>query len=280
MSARILDGKSLAESIEKDLKQVVVSLSHKPKLVIVQVGNNIESDIYIGYKKRFAERVGVDCIHERYTEDEKEEKIIDDIVRYGNDTSVTGIMVQLPLPQNFNTRKILDTIPPAKDVDGLTSHSLTQLLYGGEAFLPAVAHAVFEILENYNISIFGKKVVVVGKSELVGKPIALKCMNMEATVSVCHSNTINLAQETQTADILIVGAGSLGLVGREGVRTGQVVIDIGTNPVSSGPVGRRVAGDVRFEEVLDIVSDITPVPGGVGPVTVACLFKNLLEGLS
>src|SRR3989344_1046084 len=260
--AKILEGKKLSLSLAKRLADKVKRLKIKPKLVIIQIGNLEESNTYIKNKKNFAEKIGVLVEHKIYPQSVKEAQIIKDISRYNKDSSIHGIMVQLPGPKNFNVKEVLNTIDYKKDVDGLR---------GG--FIPATALGAIALLDQYKIQISGKKVVVVGSSNLVGKPLALALVDRGATVTICHKDTKNLPGETRRADILISAVGLPKLITLKHVSKNQTVIDIGITVTKDG----KVVGDVDFKKVSKIVRAITPVPGGVGPMTVASLFQNLLK---
>lgn len=283
--ATILFGKPIQEKIASGLKARVVALARPPVLAILQVGDLADSNSYIRAKQRFAETIGVSVRLHKFGAEIEEKGISDRLDELNSDPIVSGIIVQLPLPKHLAARKILDRILVGKDADGLTSYNLSRFL-GGEfgATAPATARGVLALLDEYSLPIEGRNVVVVGRSAWVGRPVAAALLNRNATVTVCHSHTGNLPEVTRAADILVVAAGKRGLIGAEHVRSGQVVIDIGINAVSASAVlgealKRAIGGDVNFETVKEIVAAITPVPGGVGPLTVASLFQNLL-GLS
>jgi len=271
----ILDGKSLNESLGEKLKQNIEELETKPHLAIIQIGHNKESNTYIKYKKAFGEKIGAQVTHLQFEDSVTEEKIIKEIEKLNKDQSTHGIIVQLPLPTQLNKEKIIDTINPQKDVDGLTSINTTALLRGNPLITPATTRGIITMLKHYNITIQGKHVVVVGRSNLVGKPTALAMLNEGAAVTVCHSGTKDLAQETKLADILIVAIGKPKLIGLEHVSKNQIVIDVGIN--SQIGLDKNTIGDVDFETVKDEVQAISPVPKGVGPMTVLSLFQNLLD---
>jgi 5,10-methylene-tetrahydrofolate dehydrogenase/methenyl tetrahydrofolate cyclohydrolase len=273
----ILNGRVISDTIALDLAQKITSNNLKPKLVIVQIGNKDESNTYISHKIRFAERIGVTAELQRYTEDTPSETIISGIRTLNSDQSVHGIIVQLPIPTHFSKDDILEAIDPKKDVDGLTSTSIKHMFYGEKGFLPGATKAILVLLENQHITVEGKKVVIVGQSSLVGKPAALAMLGMNATI--CNEHTPDLAKETKQADILITATGVPGLITPNHVSPHQVVIDIGITvvPDETNVTGKRVVGDVQYESVKDIVSAITPVPGGIGPITIACLMQNIVE---
>src|SRR3989338_3138951 len=275
----LLDGKKLNEKIAEKLKVEISRLRSKPKLVIIQVADLAESNTYIDRKIKFGEKIGAIVEHKRFPEKITQEELIGHIKVYDQNSSVHGIIVQMPLPKHIDKDEIIDSIDPAKDVDGLTSRNLKLLWEAkGEGFLPATTKGVISLLDEYKIAISGKHVVVVGRSFLVGKPTFLAFLNRDATVTVCHRHTKDLAKLTKSADILIVAAGKPNLIGKEHVSKNQVVIDVGINAIENenGP-HHKLVGDVNFEEVSKIVKAISPVPGGAGPMTVASLFENLLE---
>ncbi|OGN01179.1 MAG: hypothetical protein A2651_03855 [Candidatus Yanofskybacteria bacterium RIFCSPHIGHO2_01_FULL_42_12] len=274
--AKILEGKKLSLLLAERLASIIKSLKTKPKLVIIQIGDLDESNTYIKNKKNFAEKISVLVEHKRYQGVVKEEKIIRDISKYNKDASIHGIMVQLPGPKNFDIEKVLESIDHRKDVDGLTATNTKHLFDNQEAFVPATAKGIITLLEEYNINPVGKRVVIVGQSSLVGKPVMLVLLNRGATVTICNKNTKKLDEETKRADILITAVGHPKLITKKHVSKNQIVIDIGINVTKSG----KIVGDVDFDNVKSVVKAITPVPGGVGPMTVASLFQNLLEAYS
>ena len=303
--AKILDGRTVRDQIAEELKDGISRLRSKPKLVIIQVGDLAESNTYIRQKILFGEKIGAIVNHQKFDEHISQKELQTTISELNTDPSVTGIIVQMPIPKHLDKDKIIDAINPRKDVDGLTSANL-KLMWENkkEAVIPATTRGILTLLDYYKIPIKRQRVVVVGRSFLVGKPTALAFLNLDATVTICHSETRNLKRQTQNADILVVAAGKPNLIGKNHVKRGQVVIDVGINIVdysSSGalaksrssrqartilneaskpetePSDRKIVGDVDFENARKIVAAITPVPGGVGPMTVASLFENLME---
>lgn len=257
------------------LMKKIAEMAVKPKLVIIQIGSLKESDSYIEKKKTFGQRIGAEVFYKQYPESARQEEIIADISSYNSDPGVHGIIVQLPIPKPFDTSRIIEAIDPKKDVDGLTAAN-TKLLFDNEkGFIPATTQGILTLLAHNKITIAGKKVVMVGESILVGRPTALAFLNRKATVTLCHSHTTNLEEETRRADILIIAVGEAELIKAKHVSENQVVIDVGINIT---PLNKAL-GDVDFKEVEPIVSAITPVPGGVGPMTVFSLFENLLKAL-
>lgn len=287
--AQILDGKALNEKIAEELTAQVAKLDPKPKLAIIQVGDVAESNAYIGRKIKFGEKIGAAVEHIKFPETVSQKELIDELLTMNDEPSIHGIIVQLPIPKHLDKDAVIDSIDPKKDVDGQTAVNLKHLWEGKkDGFIPATTKGVITILDHYKIPIDRQNVVVIGRSSLVGKPTALAFLMRDATVTICHKATKNLPAYTKAADIIAVAAGKPNLLGKEHVVRGQTVIDIGINAVENGdedsPLGvsgevspRKLVGDVNFSEVEPIVKAITPVPGGVGPMTVASLFQNLLE---
>ena len=284
--SKILEGKTLSQTLATRLAKKIMRLKIKPKLVIIQIGSLEESNTYIKHKKTFAEKIGATTDHRKYPTTVKESKIISDIKRFNRDPSIHGVMVQLPAPKGFDIEKVLETIDPKKDVDGLTAINTKHLFDNNEAFVPATAKGIITLLEEYKIKLVGTRVVIVGQSSLVGRPAMLALLNKGATVTMCHKDTRNLQEETKRADILISAVGHPRLITKKHVSKNQIVVDIGINIVRSNPTSlklrgaKQIVGDVDYENVKNIVKAITPVPGGVGPMTVASLFQNLLEAHS
>ncbi len=277
----ILEGKTLRDTIANRLKHTIETQKLSAVLVIVQVGNRIESTTYINQKKTFGEKIGVRVVHEQFPETVTSEQLISEIKRFNTDNSITGIIVQLPLPVNLNPNEIIDAIDPKKDVDGLTATNTKYLLHNEKGIVPATTRGILTLLKHYQISVDGKKVVIIGRSNLVGKPTALALLNKNATVTITHRHTKNIADEAKHADILIVAAGSPKLVTAEFTAPNQTIIDVGISAyettTADGTKTRTLVGDVDFNAVKDLVDAITPVPGGVGPMTVASLFENVVD---
>lgn len=287
--AQILDGRIVRDAIAQDLKSKIQDLTPKPKLVIIQVGDNPESNTYIGSKVKFGEKVGALVEHKKFPNDATQEDLKSYILTLNSDLSVHGIIIQLPIPENLDKDELIELIDPKKDVDGLTTANQKLLEENNpDAFIPATAKGVISILKFYNIDPKGKKATVVGRSKLVGAPVAILLKNLGATVEVGHSQTPDLTTVTKPADLIIVAVGKPNLINKNHVSSGQTIIDVGINivdpkarPWKTERPGleptRKLVGDVNFEEVEPIVSAITPVPGGIGPMTVASLFENLLK---
>lgn len=271
--SKILDGKKLRDLLVPQLIKKIRETSYKPKLVIIQIGNLKESNSYIKKKKTFGGKIGVLVVHKQYPENVSEKEVISDISMYNLNSSVHGIMIQLPIPKNLNGSEIIEAIDHKKDVDGLTAKNTKFLFDNDEAFIPATTQGILTLLQNHKISLLGKRVVIVGESTLVGRPTTLALLNRKATVIVCHIHTKNLEEETRRADILIVAAGQPHLITPNHVSKNQIVIDVGITVTEK----KKVVGDVDYKRVKNLVSAITPVPGGVGPMTVFSLFENLVK---
>lgn len=267
----LLDGQSLKRQLEKRIAKAIKDIETPLKLVVLLVGDSGPSRTYVQMKKNTCQRLGVNCIVHTFSKDVTEAEIIDVVREYNADESVTGILVQLPLPGHVSTRQVLDTVDIKKDVDGLHSYHLTKILLEDEKILPCTPKGILRLLEEYSIELRGKGVCIVGFSDVVGKPLATLCLNRSATVTVCHSETEGLSEYTSRADIVMTATGRPGLITKDMVKSGAVVVDIGISRQ-----GERVVGDVDFEDVKDKCSYITPVPGGVGPMTVISLVENLI----
>lgn len=271
--AKILDGKIVRDFIASKLALEIAVMKTKPQLAIIQVGTHGESNVYIRHKKLFGHMIGALVLHKQYPEAITEKKLIAEILKFNKDKSIHGVIVQLPLPSRINKERVFGSIDSKKDIDGMTAENLKKLWAGDEdGFIPATTKGILALLDYYKISVGGKKIAVIGRSLLVGKPTAIALSNLGATVTICHSKTKNLEEVTKKADILVVATGKINLITKRHVSAGQVVIDVGINTTPAG----KLVGDVDFENVKKIVRAITPVPGGVGPMTVVSLFENLL----
>ncbi len=260
----LIDGRKAREYYLPILQEKIKTLSTVPELAIIQVGNRADSDSFIKAKKSFALKIGVKEIHMRLPQDVSEKKIIEVIKKYNKDKTIQGIIVQLPLPARLNPDTITNNIDPKKDVDGLTPETL---------FMPATARGISQLFDFYKIDLKGKNIVVLGRSKLVGTPIAEMCRKKGANVTVCHKETQNIPEITRKADIVIVAIGQPRFINEKYISKGQIVIDVGiTRDLEEGLVG-----DVDFEKVKNIVGMITSVPGGVGQMTVLALFENLID---
>lgn len=267
----ILDGKQIKKEILNDLQKKVSLLEIKPKLVVIQVGNNEASNVYIKQKQKMCEYIGFNYEHIHFEETTSTSILIDEINKLNNDEKVSGILVQMPLPNHIDASLIQNAVDPLKDVDGLCDINAGKLFHDKEALYPCTPYGIMELLNRYNISVDGKNVVIVGRSNLVGKPLAAMMLNNNATIEICHSKTLDLSSHTKKADILIAAVGRPNLITKEMVKVGAIVIDVGISRQND-----ILCGDVDFENVKDIASYITPVPGGVGPMTVAMLGVNTL----
>lgn len=268
----IIDGIKISTQIRKDIKQIINETKITPSLAVIQVGDNKASSIYIKNKKKACEEVGIRFEHIKFNDTISEELVINEIKRLNNDISINGILVQLPLPLGFDEGKIINTISPVKDVDGLTYQNVGNLVLENDCLVPCTPLGVMELLKAYNVRLSGKNVCLVGRSNLVGKPLIQLLLRNDATLSICHSKSLDIKNHTKQADVLIVAAGHPNLITKDMVKDGVVIIDVGINKE-----GNLLCGDVDFDGVSKKASLITPVPGGVGPMTVACLLKNVVK---
>lgn len=270
----ILDGKVLKQTILDELKDEVSHLAIKPKLVVVQVGDDPASNVYIKQKCNMCNYIGYGYEHVKLDSEISNEEMLELIDKLNHDDDVTGILVQLPIAKHLDTNRIINAIDPLKDVDGLTELNNGKLLCGTDGIYSCTPSGIMELLDRYGVDIESKHVVIVGRSNLVGKPMALMMLNKNATVTICHSKTKDLEKHTKSADILVVAVGKPNMITGDMVSDGAVVIDVGINRTSEG-----LCGDVEFSSVSSKASYITPVPGGVGPMTVATLAKNVYKAL-
>jgi len=276
MTARIIDGKHVAARIRQECRERLETLRQRngvvPGLAVIVVGDNAASKVYVANKVRACAEVGIQSFKKELAADIDTDTLVSHIESLNRDPSINGILVQLPLPPHIDMRRVLSTIAAEKDVDGFHLYNVGGLVVGNTVFPPCTPYGVVRLLEHEGISVEAKNVVVVGASNIVGKPMALMLMQREATVSICHAKTRDLAQFTILADILVVAAGKPNLILPQMVRTGAVVIDVGINRLPNG----KLVGDVDFEGVRQKASYITPVPGGVGPMTVTMLLVNTI----
>ena len=272
----ILDGKVVAASIKEQLKEeidaAVANGGRRPKLVIISVGDDPASKVYVRNKVKAAEEVGIEVEHIVFDASEKIYHILGTIERRNYYPEVDGIMVQLPLPDGFDERQIIDKILPEKDVDGLTTTNIGRLRSGQDCLKPCTAAGIIDLLTCYGINLNGTDVAIVGRSNIVGKPLADMMMACGATVTQCHSRTNQLPAHTFVSDVVVSAVGKPKLLNHEHIRHGTIVVDVGINRDENG----KLCGDVDYEDVKDITYAITPVPGGVGPMTVAELMKNVV----
>jgi methylenetetrahydrofolate dehydrogenase (NADP+)/methenyltetrahydrofolate cyclohydrolase len=268
---RTLSGKEPAEAVLSEIKARVAKLSRSPKLVIVQVGEDPASTTYVNSKLKKAAAVGIDAELRKLPGHASEKELLSLVKALNKDKSVDGFIVQTPLPKQMDGKAILDAVDPSKDVDGWTSTSAGRLFSGLDCFEPATPAGVMRMLDFYKVPIEGKHVVVVGRSNTVGKPMAFMLLSRNATVTICHSKTPDLAGHTITADIIVAAVGKPGLITAGMVKEGASIVDVGTTKL-----GDKIAGDVDFENVIK-KADCSPVPGGVGPLTVAMLMSNVVK---
>lgn len=268
--AIILDGKTLAKSIVKDVKAQVASMNKPPSLAVIIVGENPASRVYVDNKKKDCKACGIISHEYALSANYGEEGLLALINKLNQDRNTHGILVQLPLPAGYNVQKVIQAICPTKDVDAFHMINVGRIFNGEYGFLPCTPAGVIALLDRYNIDPQGKHCVVVGHSNIVGKPMAMMLLHRHATVTICHIYTVDLAAFTRQADILVVAVGKIGLITADMVKPGAVVIDIGINKKPDG----KLTGDVDFKGVSKVASYISPVPGGVGPMTRAVLMQN------
>ncbi|MBR5949678.1 MAG: bifunctional methylenetetrahydrofolate dehydrogenase/methenyltetrahydrofolate cyclohydrolase [Clostridia bacterium] len=275
MSATIIDGKKIANEVYNELNGRIAKLKEKgviPRVAIVEVGDDEMSKRYVSLKENAAIRLGMECVTYHLVASSTQERLLELIDQLNADESVHGMLVQMPLPEHMDTKAVLDAIGPEKDIDGLHFTNAGKLLNGEPAIIACTPRAIIHMLDSIGVDIESRHTVVVGKSILVGRPIAMCFLNRSATVSVCHTKTQNLGEITRNADILIVAAGSAKLIKADMVKDGAVVIDVGQTNIDG-----KLYGDVDFDEVVEKASFITKVTGGVGPMTVAMLMTNLVD---
>lgn len=279
MAAKILDGKSLAAAVRAGVKQSVAALAARgirPGLAVILAGDDPASRVYVRNKTRACEETGVRSTQFEYKASVQEKELLERVAALNADPAVHGILVQLPLPGHIQSEKILEAVSPRKDVDGFHPSNLGALLAGRPKLVPCTPAGVMRLIEHAGIPLAGRRAVVLGRSAIVGKPLALLLLQKDATVAICHSKSENIEMETRQADILIAAVGRPKLVGAAMVKPGACVIDVGINRLADG----SLAGDVDFGAVKDIAGWITPVPGGVGPMTIAMLLENCLKAAS
>jgi methylenetetrahydrofolate dehydrogenase (NADP+) / methenyltetrahydrofolate cyclohydrolase len=274
---QLLDGKLLSKKIELQVSEEVKTLKEScgctPGLAVVLVGQDPASAAYVNMKKKACDRVGFYSITHDMPENISQEAIEKTIIRMNEDSSIDGILIQLPLPEQIDTTKLLELVDPAKDVDGFHPFNVGRLVTNLDGFVPCTPLGVMKLLEEYNIDVKGKNCVVVGASNIVGKPMASLLLNADATVEICHIFTDDLKKHTLNADVILVGVGVINLITEDMVKDDAVIIDIGVSRTAEG----KLVGDVDFENVSKKCSYITPSPGGVGPMTIAMLLSNTLK---
>jgi len=276
MAAKIIDGKEMASQFRLEMKTEVNQLAQEgivPGLAVIIIGEDPASVSYVKAKIKACEEIGIYSRAIRLPQSTTEEDLLNHIDQLNKDEKIHGILVQLPLPKHISEKAVIDSISPEKDVDGFHPQNVGNMVIGDECYLPCTPHGIVKMIKSTGTELSGKNVVVIGRSNIVGKPVSLLLLQENATVTICHSRTTNLIEHTKKADILVVAVGIAGFIGAEHVSEGTVVIDVGVNRNEQG----KLVGDVRFEEVAKIASYITPVPGGVGPMTITMLLFNTIE---
>ena len=276
--AEIISGKVVSAAKREEIKNRVAELNNKGKqvgLAVIIVGNNSASRVYVNNKKKACEEVGINSYEYALPEETTQEELLELIKELNTNDEVNGILCQLPLPSHIDEQAVINSIDPKKDVDAFHPFNVGHIMIGDYTFLPCTPAGIMEMLKYYNISVNGKKCVVIGRSNIVGKPMAMLLLKENGTVEICHSRTENLKEETLSADILVAAVGKADFVTADMVKDGAVVIDVGMNRNSEG----KLCGDVCFEEVEKKASFITPVPGGVGPMTITMLLENTVRAV-
>ncbi len=273
--AKLLEGKLLAEKIKEEIRGQAASLRFKPVLASIMVGENAGAAAYVKSQQKAAEALGIKYQLHKLVQDSSEAYLVDFIQKLNSDKSINGIIIQMPLPQQIDYKKISQFILPDKDIEGMHPQNIGKIIFGKAKLVPCTAAAVMELISASGIDLYGKEVVIVGHSEIVGKPLALLLLDKFATVTVCHIGTSKagkLEEHIRKAEVLIVAVGRAGLIKGEWIKAGAIVVDVGINHVAD-----KIVGDVEFEGAEKRASYITPVPGGVGPLTVIMLMRNLVE---
>ena len=274
--AVIIDGKMLAKKIRQELKiecEELIKNGIRPKLAVIMVGDNPASKVYVRNKSRACEEIGIEYEEYLLEENIKQENLIELIEKLNKDENINGILLQSPIPDHLNINEAFKTITYRKDVDGFTPSSVGKLCIGEDTFISCTPYGVMKMFDEYNIDLTGKNVVILGRSNIVGKPLIQCCLAKNATVTVCHSKTKNIEEYTKKADVLISAIGKAKFVTKDMVKKGVIIIDVGINRNEEG----KLVGDVDFENIEPIASYITPVPGGVGPMTIAMLMNNVIK---
>ena len=274
--AILIDGKQISANVKEQVRIETEQLQKKhgiqPALAVVIVGNDPASRVYVNNKKKACELVGFKSFEYALPEDTTQEELLELVHTLNDDKNVNGILVQLPVPKQIDDKAIIQAISPEKDVDAFHAENVGQIMIGDYKFLPCTPAGVMELIDSTGVEISGKKCVVIGRSNIVGKPMAMLLLHRSGTVTICHSRTVDLPSITREADILVAAVGKANFVNGDMVKEGAVVIDVGMNRLENG----KLCGDVNFAEVEPKASYITPVPGGVGPMTIAMLMKNTL----
>lgn len=268
---KIINGKEIADNLKEEIRNTINNIDDKLKLVVVQVGDNPASNVYIRKKQELCQEMNIAFELKKF-ENITEENLIQEIEKLNKNKEVTSILIQLPLPKNIDEKKVIEKIDSKKDVDGLTSKNLGKLFTNQHAIIPCTALGIMKLLEKENIDLTGKHAVIVGRSKLVGIPLMALLLQKDATVTICHSKTKNLKEETTKADILIVAIGKKEYISKEMIKENTIIIDVGINRCED-----KLYGDVAFNDVYDKCQKITPVPKGVGPMTVIMLINNIVE---
>lgn len=272
MAAKIIDGKKVAQELRENIKQRVKQLESQPGLAVILIGENPASVIYVNSKEKACKEVGIYFKKIELSEKIDEMELLNKIDELNQDKKIHGILVQLPLPKQIDEKLIIDAILPVKDVDGFHPLSMGNLLIGDNKIVSATPKSIIKLIESTGVELEGKNAVVIGRSNIVGKPISILLQQKNCTVTMCHSKTKNLTEFTKKADILVAAAGKPKLIKKNMVKKGAVIIDVGTTKVKG-----KLVGDVDFNNVKQVAGYITPVPGGVGPMTIACLLGNVLD---
>lgn len=276
MAANIIDGKKIAEEVRAEIKQEVTELKNRgiePGLAVVLVGDNPASQVYVNNKHKACGEAGIYSEVHRLPVDTPQEEVLALIAQLNYDKKIHGILVQLPLPEQIEEKAVINAIAPAKDVDGFGPANVGNLVIGDECFSPCTPHGIIVMLDKIGVDPKGQRAVIVGRSNIVGKPVAMMLLHRHATVTICHTRTRDLVWECKQGDILVVAAGRPRVITGEMIKEGAVVIDVGVNRLENG----KLCGDVDFESASQAASWITPVPGGVGPMTITMLLKNTVE---
>ncbi len=273
---KLIDGKQISTQLKDELKDRVAKEGIKATLAVIQVGDDPASSVYVGNKKKACEYIGIGSRSFELPEKTTEEELLDLIDKLNDDDDVTGILVQLPVPAHIDDKKIINRISPLKDVDGFHPENVGNLCIGQDGFVSCTPAGIMELLGRSGIEVEGKRCVVVGRSNIVGKPMALLLLAANGTVTVCHSRTKDLKDICKQADILVAAVGRPKMITSEYIKEGAVVIDVGIHRMDNG----KLCGDVDFDDVKDMTSYITPVPGGVGPMTIAMLMVNCVKAAS
>ena len=277
MSAQIIDGKAIAENLRESVKKTVDERVEnglrRPGLAVILVGDDPASQVYVRNKKLACEKAGITSFEHTPSADITEADLLSLIHELNNDEEVDGILVQLPLPDHIDTESVIEAISPEKDVDGFHPYNIGRLMIGKPTFRPCTPQGVTRLLESTGIDITGMDAVIVGRSNIVGRPMAFELLAKNCTPRICHSRSKDLPDQIKQADILVAAIGKPGFIQAEWIKPGAIVIDVGINRLESG----KLAGDVDFESAKEVAGYITPVPGGVGPMTIACLLENTLQ---